>query len=183
MAIVPDVKDWTWVLERPCPECGFAPGDLSATEVAAGLRANAGAWRALLDDPAVAARPSEDRWSALEYACHVRDVFHLGSYRIGLMLDEDDPTFANWDQDETAVAERYADQDPARVLDGLEAAGEALAALLDGVPDGAWDRSGVRSDGARFTVASFARYVLHDPVHHVWDVEQGYVALAAASAP
>ena len=21
--IVPDTKDWTWVLERPCPECGF----------------------------------------------------------------------------------------------------------------------------------------------------------------
>lgn len=20
--IVPDTKDWTWVLERPCPECG-----------------------------------------------------------------------------------------------------------------------------------------------------------------
>ena len=23
MAIVPDTKDWTWVLERPCDECGF----------------------------------------------------------------------------------------------------------------------------------------------------------------
>ena len=22
-AITPDTKDWTWVLERPCPECGF----------------------------------------------------------------------------------------------------------------------------------------------------------------
>ena len=24
--IVPDGKDWTWVLERPCPECGFDAG-------------------------------------------------------------------------------------------------------------------------------------------------------------
>ena len=23
MPIVPDDKNWTWVLERPCPECGF----------------------------------------------------------------------------------------------------------------------------------------------------------------
>ena len=23
MAIIPDTKNWTWVLERPCPECGF----------------------------------------------------------------------------------------------------------------------------------------------------------------
>ena len=23
MTIVPDTKDWTWVLQRPCAECGF----------------------------------------------------------------------------------------------------------------------------------------------------------------
>ena len=23
MTIEPDTKDWTWVLDRPCPECGF----------------------------------------------------------------------------------------------------------------------------------------------------------------
>jgi hypothetical protein len=23
MAIVPDTKDWTWALQRSCPECGF----------------------------------------------------------------------------------------------------------------------------------------------------------------
>ncbi len=23
MTIVPDTKDWTWVLERTCPQCGF----------------------------------------------------------------------------------------------------------------------------------------------------------------
>jgi hypothetical protein len=23
MTIIPDTKDWTWVLHRPCPECGF----------------------------------------------------------------------------------------------------------------------------------------------------------------
>ena len=22
--VPPDTKDWTWVLERPCPDCGFA---------------------------------------------------------------------------------------------------------------------------------------------------------------
>src|SRR4051794_791858 len=23
--VEPDTKDWTWVLDRPCPECGFDP--------------------------------------------------------------------------------------------------------------------------------------------------------------
>jgi hypothetical protein len=33
-----------------------------------------------------------------------------------------------------------------------------------------WLRTGTRSDGARFTVESFARYLIHDPVHHLHDV-------------
>ena len=32
------------------------------------------------------------------------------------------------------------------------------------------DRRGVRSNGAQFTVATFAAYFLHDVEHHVWDV-------------
>jgi hypothetical protein len=33
-------------------------------------------------------RPSDDRWSALEYACHVRDVFRLYDERLEMMLTE-----------------------------------------------------------------------------------------------
>ena len=29
--ITPDTKDWTWVLDRPCPECGY---DASTVAVA-----------------------------------------------------------------------------------------------------------------------------------------------------
>ena len=28
VAIVPDDKDWTWVLQRECPECGFDASSL-----------------------------------------------------------------------------------------------------------------------------------------------------------
>jgi DinB superfamily len=176
--IVPDDKDWTWVLERPCLECGLDVTALPATAVADGLRANAAAWRPLLDDPDVTKRPADDRWSALEYACHVRDVFRLYDQRLRLLLEHEDPTFPNWDQDVTAVEDRYAEADPAAVVHDLEAAGARLAQRFDDVTGEQWQRIGARSDGARFTVDTFARYLLHDPVHHVWDVEQGYVAMA-----
>jgi hypothetical protein len=42
-----------------------------------------------------------------------------------------------------------------------------------------WSRTGARSDGARFTVDSFARYMIHDPVHHLHDVRIGFATLAA----
>jgi hypothetical protein len=61
-------------------------------------------------------------WSPLEYGAHVRDVYRLFDARLVQMLTEDTPSFANWDQDETAIKERYSEQDPELVADELEAA-------------------------------------------------------------
>ncbi len=169
--IVPDDKDWTWVLERRCPECGFLAGTVDVDEVGALIRQSAAAWFELLngDDASVRSRPSIDRWSTLEYGAHVRDVFVLYLERLSLMLDTDDPLYPNWDQDETAVASRYDVQQAHEVAVELRAAAEALAAAFDGVTDEQWQRRGRRSDGASFTVESFARYLVHDPVHHLCD--------------
>jgi hypothetical protein len=172
VSIEPDTKDWTWVLERPCPECGFDASIVSIDGVSELIRANAAQWPAVLNRPDVRRRPRADRWSPLEYACHVRDVFVLFDRRLHLMLDEDDPTFANWDQDETAIADRYGEQDPATVSGDLIAAAEALSRSFEGVSADQHERTATRSDGARFTVATFARYLIHDPVHHLWDVNQ-----------
>jgi hypothetical protein len=185
MAIVPDDKDWTWVLGEQCPECGFEAAAFPREQVGDLVRANAGEWVALLAEggDGFRERPSADRWSGLEYACHVRDVFRLYDLRLHLMLDHDDPDFPNWDQDATAVEERYGEQSPPAVVDDLVAAASVLAASFDAVaadPSGAtWSRTGNRSDGMRFTVESFARYMVHDPVHHVWDVRRGLAALSS----
>jgi hypothetical protein len=170
MTIIPDTKDWTWVLERACPECGLDTRSFSRQEIPAMLRANAAAWHAPLTTPGAADRSQPDRWSSLEYGCHVRDVFRLYDYRLGLMLTEDDPLYPNWDQDETAVADRYASQDPAVVADELVVAADALADRFAAVSGDQWLRPGRRSDGASFTVETFARYFIHDPVHHLHDV-------------
>ncbi len=123
--------------------------------------------------PDAVARPRPATWSTLEYGCHVRDVFRIFDVRIVRMLQEDDPLFENWDQDETALAGRYGEQQPRRVADELEVAGGALADHFDqlGVDD--WSRPGRRSDGASFTVDSLSRYMLHDGVHHLHDVAPG----------
>lgn len=135
------------------------------------VRELAGAWAGVLGGgDGVRVRRAAEVWSPLEYGCHVRDVFRIYDQRLALMLTEDDPLFPNWDQDDTAVAERYGEQDPATVARELQDAGTALAARFDQVRDEQWDRPGRRSDGAGFTVATFARYFVHDPAHHLWDV-------------
>ncbi|MFE7524807.1 DinB family protein [Kitasatospora sp. NPDC057542] len=170
--IVPDTKDWTWVLERPCPDCGLDTPKVVREDVAGMVRANAEGWLTVLagDADGLRGRPAPGVWSDLEYACHVRDVFRLFHVRLNLMLDQDGPLFPNWDQDETAVAERYGEQDPRVVAGELEEAAETLAAAFERVAGAQWGRTGNRSDGARFTVESFSRYLIHDPVHHLFDV-------------
>ena len=169
--IVPDHKNWTWVVERLCPECGFDASACAADTVAGLVRDNVQVWQQLAADGMIrAGRPDESTWSPLEYACHVRDVYRRYEQRITLMVSEDNPLFPDWDQDASAIDDRYEEQDPAVVAGELAAAGVSLAAMLDGVAGDAWTRPGRRSDGSAFSVDSIARYMIHDPIHHVWDV-------------
>lgn len=170
--ISPDTKDWTWVLRRPCPECGFDASTTSAGQVPGLLREVAAAWPAELDRPDVRERPDSSTWAPLEYAAHVRDVLGNLRTRLALLLGEDGPTFPDWDQDAAAGAGRYLEQDPAVVATEIRDAAEAAARDLEQVPDADLDRAGRRSDGADFTVDSLARYMAHDVVHHLHDVRR-----------
>ena len=170
--IRPDNKDWTWVLHRRCPECGFDARAFDVNGTAGALRENAEAWAGRLggEDAALRRRPDPATWSVLEYACHVRDVFRVFDERLVRMLTEDNPAYANWDQDATAVESRYGEQRPTTVATELREAAGVLADRFEGVTGDQWARTGERSDGARFTVESLARYLVHDPVHHLHDV-------------
>jgi hypothetical protein len=170
MAIPPDTKDWTWVLEKPCAECGFDPGAQSLADLPRLIHDTAMAWSQVLARPGVADRPEPDVWSPLEYACHVRDVNAIFGERVRLMLEEDEPVFANWDQDETAIEKDYGSQDPTVVdVELIEAAG-TVAGLYATVTDETASRRGIRSNGSEFTIASLGSYHLHDVVHHLHDV-------------
>jgi SAM-dependent methyltransferase len=183
--IEPDTKDWTWVLEQPCPDCGLDPGAVDRAELGQLLRDNAASWSTALTAPRVTERPRPDVWSVTEYACHVRDVHTLFGERVALMLGADNPEFANWDQDVTAVESRYDLADPAEVSAELVAAATQVADAYDAVGEADWSRPGRRSNGDAFTVESIGRYHLHDVVHHLWDVASavtvaGYDQQAAA---
>ena len=170
MSAVADTKDWTFTLQRPCPQCGYDAKAVPAEGLPARLRDAASPWPGILAASGARDRPAPDVWSPLEYACHVRDVCRVMRGRVRLMLDQDDPEFDNWDQDASAVQERYGAQDPQTV--GLEvvAAGGQFAELYAGLRADQWQRTGRRGDGATFTVDSIGRYALHELVHHLHDV-------------
>ncbi|MCW2753558.1 MAG: Methyltransferase type 12 [Marmoricola sp.] len=168
--IEPDTKDWTWVLEKPCPECGFDPTTIAVEDLPDAIHRNTRGWFGALDVADATVRPDETTWSRLEYACHVRDVHRIFRERVQLMLRENDPQFENWDQDATAIEDRYGEQDPSIVVVELVEAAADIAGTYAGVAGEQWDRRGRRSNGSAFTVASIGRYHLHDIVHHLHDI-------------
>jgi hypothetical protein len=170
MSITPDTKDWTWVLGRPCPECGFDAAAHDVSDLPDLLEATASSWSQALARGDAAVRPRPGVWSALEYGCHVRDVHVLFAGRVRLMLTEDVPTFANWDQDAAAVERDYGNQDPVEVAAELVGAARTVAMLYASVTGATRGRRGLRSNGDEFTVESLGRFHLHEVVHHLHDV-------------
>lgn len=168
--IEPDTKDWTWVLDEVCPDCGYDAAAIHRAAIGAEIRADAAFWARVLDDPRAGTRPEPAVWSPTEYGAHVRDVHRVFAGRVEQLLTEPDPLFANWDQDETARTERYDLQTAAEVRPDLLAAAEVAASRYDRVGDDEWARPGRRSNGSVFTVETLGRYHLHDLVHHRWDV-------------
>ncbi|MEU4709424.1 DinB family protein [Nocardia salmonicida] len=171
--IVPDTKNWTWVLERACSECGFEAEHTAYAAVPEIVVDSAARIGSALERDDARVRPDELTWSVLEYGAHVRDVCRIFDTRLALMLGGDGvevPRFENWDQDATAVAERYGEQDPAVVARELTVAADRVAAAFASVPSDRLGLRGARSDGSLFTVSSLGRYFLHDLVHHVHDV-------------
>ena len=115
------------------PSAASTPQAVDRDELAGPHR---GDHRRVAGDPRAARRarrPDDSTWSPLEYACHVRDVHRVYAGRVGRMLAEDDPYYENWDQDATAIEDRYAEQDPATVAGELADAGDELGALFAGV--------------------------------------------------
>ncbi|MFQ4149322.1 DinB family protein [Arthrobacter sp. LAPM80] len=171
MAIIPEDKDWTWVLERSCPECGFSAATATPATAATTIPALLPRWQMALRRANAEERPDPGTWSVLEYGAHVRDVFDVFAARLDLMLNEDNPTFANWDQDQAALDGDYSALDPEDVSKELVHNGLDAADAFGAVPENQWQRRGLRSNGSEFTVVTLTGYFLHDLVHHLHDVD------------
>ncbi|HUI47986.1 MAG TPA: DinB family protein [Acidimicrobiia bacterium] len=157
-----------------CPECGFSYS-VGRGEIIAWLRSDVDAFSdkfTRIDAAASRTRPAAGVWSPLEYACHVRDVLRVQKERIELAQREVEPAFAPMRREERAVEDRYNDQDPGRVVEELVAAGGALVALLDGLDDAGWERTGIYNypEPAPRTVEWIAIHTDHELLHHRGDI-------------
>jgi len=176
-----ETKSWAWVNERACSQCGFDASSTHTQEIAGLIRANMTAWPLLFARAGarVTTRPDPATWSALEYGCHVRDVYELMSYRFDRLRREEHPEFEEWHPDDRAAAGDYARQNPDDVIARLLENGARLAGIAESMSEADWARRGSRADGLEFTAGWLSTYLTHDVAHHVHDVEVGLAAIEA----
>lgn len=170
MTSSPDTKDWTWVVSRPCDQCGFDPQQVALNQVPSQIKQQAQGWERVLGRGDASQRPDPQTWAPVEYGAHIRDMMAIVRERVGLMLDHDNPDLPNWDQDQAALEGRYEKLSPVLLIDEIDMEATMLANAFAKVSEDQADRPGRRTDGSEFTIETLGRYLLHDLVHHAWDV-------------
>jgi DinB superfamily len=164
-----------------CPGCGFVWADVPAAAVGGRVVAGAGAIAAALRSSTGAAnttRPEPGRWSALEYACHVRDVLYAQRDRLVLGLVEDNPAFRPMYRDHRVDLGLYAADQPATVADELVLAGGLFARTFAALDDGQLARPCVYGYPVPTprTLLWVGQQTVHEAEHHRADVEENLTA-------
>lgn len=125
-----------------CEDCGFAWGQVGRDEIASRSVAaaqqiakviSANADRALV-------RPTPERWSALEYAAHLRDVFLTIRDRLVIGRVKDEPGSKPMYRDKRLGLGLYAADTATDVATEVVAAANMLARLFDAIDPQQLDR-------------------------------------------
>ena len=162
--------------DHHCESCGLRYGELSPSVALLLIRSCStqyGRRLRRLSADALLRRPASGVWSALEYACHVRDVFDVYQTRVRRTLTEHEPVLEPMRNDERAQRGAYNEQPLAAVLLALEHNADRFVDLASTVSEAQWGRSAVRLPGERRTVLWMVRQAAHEGLHHLHDVGAG----------
>jgi hypothetical protein len=156
-----------------CEQCGFVWAEVPDADITDRIaRGAAELADRLLAAPAPGHRPAPDRWSALEYGAHVRDVLLNLRDRVVVTLVEDDPDFKPLYRDKRVELGLYARDDARTVAAELGTAAALFArtwAALDGAQLDRPCRYAFPTLSTR-SVRWMGQQVVHEVEHHLDDV-------------
>ena len=174
-----------------CDSCRFVYADVEAPAIPVWLTAFGTQYAALLLPPSRSAawfdilrtRPEEGVWSALEYACHVRDVFLVQRDRLYIALVEDTPTFTPMYRDQRVTLACYNAQDPEEVATQLGTAARLIAQAFDVLDSAQLQRRCIYTFPAptERSLLWVGQHAIHEGEHHFRDIERGIARVRATA--
>jgi len=182
-------EGWQWprIASDACPQCGMYPAALPRESLGPTLLDSVAAWQEFLgsaDESFLRTIPEPGVFSPLQYGAHVRDIVSVYGDRIELAIEENNPTFPQFNPS-SEVIEEYNKAAVSELADDLDAQAQRLATIMGNLQDEQWDRTLVRDGGKdgvfTFTVHGQACYALHESHHHLLDAE-GTLSVCGAPA-
>ena len=111
-------------------------------------------------------RPPDGKWTILENACHLRDIEFVYAERFTKTAFQERPSYGMLDNDRTAAALRYNEQDPRVVAKEFASRRSDTLTLLRALPHAAWQRTGVHPLRGELTLEALAEHLArHDESH------------------
>lgn len=108
----------------------------------------------------------EEAWSIVEIICHLRDAEATVLERVRLMLAQDNPFLAAYDQAALAEQAGYREQSLQDALAGFIRLREEQIGLLEALDESQWARSGMHEEAGETSVESLTLHMAaHDVVH------------------
>lgn len=160
-----------------CDVCGFVWADISSEECPSRIRSAGSAFAELLEsDPqASIARPSEGRWSANEYGCHVRDVLLNLRDRVVVGAVDDVPHPPGMNGTPRVEMGLYQGERPEVTAMELRMAADLFARTWERLPDDRRERMLVYGSpiGVPRNLTWVAAQAAHEAEHHLADARDG----------
>ncbi|HEY2812166.1 MAG TPA: DinB family protein [Acidimicrobiales bacterium] len=164
----------------PCGECGFSHESLRIEDAPNALRTLGPRYRVPLTrglrdedlDSLLRSHPIDGTWSALEYACHMRDVLAIQRERLEIARSQDGYTPDPMRREERVVELRYNEQLPVEVADDLTANAEIVAGYVETFGPSDWERTMTYffPEQAVRPLTWVVRHTVHEGEHHLLDI-------------
>ena len=164
----------------PCEECGFSHQSLPVDDASAALRELGRRYRIPLSrglkgedlDALLRAHPLEGTWSALEYACHYRDVLAVQRQRLETARAQDGYAPEPMRREERVTELHYNEQDPAAVADDVATNADSVADYVDTFGPDDWQHTMTYNfpQTEERLLSWVVRHTVHEGEHHLLDI-------------
>ena len=115
---------------------------------------------------ALARRPDEKNWAAVEVVCHLRDAEEAFMARFQLIMQVNDVPLVGAASDRIAEERQYLRNDAGAALEAFRKRREETLVFLRGLAPEAWPRAGVHPQRGRLSMKDFvALMTWHDDNH------------------
>ena len=132
-------------------------------------------------DEAALARYAEGKWSVKEVLGHLCDTERIFTYRLLRIARRDGTPMEGYDENAYVPAGQFDERPLPTLLGEFRALRLSTVALLEGLPEGAWNRWG-EANGSPVTVRALAYIVVGHVTHHLGVLRERY-GLSALSSP